>query len=216
MSYVTADERTTPRSPGRLLPNTRLRQLLLAIEDVMRRSGLLFVLRQARMQRYASLLPEDNREPEITASEYAALLRVIERYYGRGARSTLLHIGRAMFQQLLHHRALRRTVSKSFLPLRSATERQASALRWLAAEWAYPTGRVLVETTGGRLALVDFESDGAFGRQTSAPMCWVTVGAVQEALHWATGREYAVTETECKALGAPACRFEVEDLYAAR
>ncbi|MGQ0600421.1 MAG: V4R domain-containing protein [Anaerolineales bacterium] len=211
MSNVMADERTTPRSPGRLLPNTRLRQLLLAIEDVTRRSGLLFVLRQARMQRYATLLPEDNREPEITASEYAALLRVIERYYGRGARSTLLHIGRAMFRQLLLHRTLRRTVSKPFLALRSTLERQASALRWLADEWAYPTGRVIIETGGQRLALVDFESDGAFGRQTNAPMCWVTVGAVQEALHWATGREYDVTETECKAMGSAACHFEIDE-----
>lgn len=215
MSNVMADERTTPRSPGRLLPNTRLRQLLLAIEDVTRRSGLLFVLRQARMQRYATLLPEDNREPEITASEYAALLRVIERYYGRGARSTLLHIGRAMFRQLLHHRPLRRTVSKPLLSLRSSVEQQASALRWLADEWAYPTGRVSVETDGQRLALMDFEGDAAFGRQTSAPMCWLTVGAMQAALHWATGREYAVTETACKAQGASACRFEVEALYAA-
>jgi predicted hydrocarbon binding protein len=212
---MNSDERTTPRSPGRLLPNSRWRYFLLAIEAATRRSGLLFVLRQARMQRYASLLPEDNREPEATASEYAALVRAIERYYGRGARTTLISIGRATFEQQLQHRALRRTVAQSLLGLRPEAERQALALRWLAGEMAFPNGRVLVERVEGRLALLDYESDGAFGRQTNAPMCWLTVGAIQAALNWATGREYGVNEIECKAMGAVACRFEVGEAYAA-
>ena len=211
MSIASADDRTTPRSPGRLLPNSRWRYFLLAIESVVRRGGLIFVLRQARMQRYVSVLPEDNREPEATASEYAALVRAIERYYGRGARTTLLNIGRATFGQMLGHKPLRRAVAQPLLALRPLEERKVMALRWLAHEMAFPNGRVLVERRDGRLALLDYEADGAFGRQTNAPMCWLTVGAMQAALHWATGREYAVTETECKAMGAPACRFEVEE-----
>jgi predicted hydrocarbon binding protein len=38
------------------------------------------------------------------------------------------------------------------------------------------------------------------------------VGSIEEAVHWATGREYRIIETHCLAKGDEYCRFEVGDV----
>ncbi len=55
----------------------------------------------------------------------------------------------------------------------------------------------------------DYESDPVFGQSAASVGCAVTAGKIQAALYWATGREYEVRETQCKAQGAPACCFEI-------
>jgi len=47
-------------------------------------------------------------------------------------------------------------------------------------------------------------------RQADHPICHVLVGSIQEAVKWASGQDYEVRETECRAMGAEACRFLVK------
>jgi predicted hydrocarbon binding protein len=190
---------------GRQIASARARRFLLAIQDVMGLSGLATVLRQANLQRYVAW-PGDNN---LRAAEYAALMQAIENYYGRGARGTLMRIGYAEFKRLLAGHRTRAMVYGMLTRVMPVLQRQLLALNWLAKEWEPSANRALVQKDGATLALLDYESDATFGRRREAEICWTTLGQIQEALKWATGQEFDVLETQCKARGALACRFEV-------
>lgn len=196
-------------TPGELaLPNTRARRFMLAIQDVMGMSGLTTVLRQAGLPRFVSALPPADNVPGLKAAEYAALMQAIENYYGRGARGTLTRIGFASFKRLVASQRLRAGLLRLALRPMPLASRRLWVLRWLARHVA-PGGRVRVHLDDHDLAFVDQESLGTTGRQRDTEICWVTLGEIQEALKWGTGREYQVAEMSCKAKGEAACRFRV-------
>jgi predicted hydrocarbon binding protein len=194
---------------GRALPNTRMRRIMLAIQDEMGMSGLTTVLRQAGLQRYVNTLPPPSDEPGLRAGEYAALMQAIENYYGRGARGTLMRIGCASFKRLVSGRRLLAAFYQALFRVLPEASRRGLVLRWLARDLAGPGGQVDVHRDDQRIILVDHESDGTHGRRRETEICWLTLGEVQEALRWGTGVEYDVIEAGCKAQGAPACRFEI-------
>ena len=194
---------------GRAISSARVRRLLLAIQDVMGQSGLATVLRQAGIQRFAASLPPDNNETALHAAEYASLIQAIENYYGRGARGTLIRVGYASFDRLVATRRLTAAAYRLLFQVVPLRLRQQLALRWLAGEIAGRGGRVTLDAGDHRLTLVDHESDATVGRRRDSEICWVTLGEIQEALRWGTGREYDVRELTCRATGAPACRFEI-------
>ena len=47
------------------------------------------------------------------------------------------------------------------------------------------------------------------GKAADLSMCWGRNGTLQESALWLTGREFAVEEVECRAMGAPACVWEI-------
>lgn len=197
---------------GRDLPNARVRRLLLAIQEILGRGSLMTLLRQARLHRFTTTLPIYDRRLRLHAAEYSALIQAVEAYYGRGARGTLLRIGRASFRQLLAHERLRAAGYRAAFLTMAHGARRLMVLRWLAAEMAFPDGRIEVQVEGRLLVFLDYAGDAVFGRQRETPGCWLTVGKLQEALRWAAGREHEVVETTCKSMGAPACRFEISEI----
>jgi len=198
---------------GRALPNARVRRFMLAVQEVMGRSGLTTILRQAGLQRYTGNLPPDNQETSLAAAEYAAMIQAIENYYGRGARGTLNRIGHASFTRLLASNKFKAQTTQWLYRLQPHASRKLNALKWLAEEIAAPGGQVTVEPGEQYITLVDHESDATFGRTRDAEICWVTLGEIQEAVKWATGAEHEVVEVACKAKGDPACCFEIRDTF---
>jgi predicted hydrocarbon binding protein len=194
---------------GRALPNARLRRFMLGIQDVMGRSGLTNILRQAGLQQYTGRLPPGNQQTILNAAEYSALNQAIENYYGRGARGTLTRIGHAAFLQLLKSHKIKAQLYQILFRLLPLQSRKLMALRWLAKELARPNGQVSVHLDDLHIAFVDQESDATFGRKRDSEICWVTLGEIQAALRWSTGVEYDVAEMSCKAKGDPICRFDI-------
>jgi predicted hydrocarbon binding protein len=194
---------------ARAIPNARVRRVMLAIQDVMGLTGLATILRQAGLQRYANALPPANGEPGLRATEYAALMQAIENYYGRGARGTLTRIGYAAFNRMVADRKLTAAGYRLLLRVLPMQSRQLLVLRWLAREIAGAGGDVTVHLDDQRINVVDHDSDATTGRQRDTPICWETLGEIQEALKWGTGQEYEVAEMACRAKGDTACRFEV-------
>ncbi|MGC1122306.1 MAG: 4-vinyl reductase [Candidatus Methanofastidiosia archaeon] len=47
------------------------------------------------------------------------------------------------------------------------------------------------------------------GKSSEMPVCFLTVGIIQQFLEWITGKEYAVEEIECRAMGYPADVFKI-------
>ncbi len=193
----------------RVLPNRRLRCVMLGIQDVMGRNGLNATLKLAGLQRYVGNMPPASGSREIRASEFAAMIQAIETQLGSGARGQLNRIGHAAFRQIV---ASEKTAwnliafVNRFLPPRQRMQR---ALAQLAKHISDPDGKAGVYSDDQRLLFADDTSDSTQGRKRSTEICWLTLGEIQECISWATGGNYDVTEVACKAKGDPGCKFEI-------
>jgi hypothetical protein len=87
--------------------------------------------------------------------------------------------------------------------------RRKSALDLLVKFIGADPGDITVHTLDLDLLLADHASPNADGQSAPAPICYVTQGLIREALHWATGQNYDVEETSCKARGEEACEFTI-------
>ncbi len=198
----------TDRLAHRLLSEVRTRSFLLGLQAELGRGGLNFVLRQAGVGRLVNGLEADDAPLRLSAADYAAVLQAAENHFGVNAPTLLRRVGWVAFRQLVRQRPMVASWH-SVLALTSRLNAQATVLRWLADELAEPQGRVMVEVQGPKITLTDYEGDEAFGRHRATPLCFCTLGMVEEAARWARGTFEGVTETACRAQGAPACQFVV-------
>ena len=193
----------------RWMSNRGLRRRLAGIVEIMGSSGMNLVLRQSGLERFAESLPPEDDRPAILRTEYAALYKAIEDYLGSGARSSLMRIGRAAYRKSQPPDKAQRGVLGRVLAGRRAERTRLDALR-LAGEWLAGKDELArVASEGNRAVLVTTATEATSGRKTETPSCWLTLGAIREALRLGTGHEHEVVEAECQASGAPACRFDV-------
>jgi len=149
-------------------------------------------------------------DASASAQAYADLQRALRLYYGRGARGILLRVGAQLWTRLLAESPL---TLKPQIPLArtlATAARPKPALDLLARLLAAHAGDITVHTLDLDLLLVDHASPSTTDQHENEPICWVTLGLMRESLFWATGREYDITETACRALGAGACEFHVK------
>jgi predicted hydrocarbon binding protein len=66
-----------------------------------------------------------------------------------------------------------------------------------------------VHTLDQDLLLSDRVSPGTLDQSEAHPICYVTLGMVQACLRWATGMEYDIEETSCRAVGEETCEFRI-------
>src|SRR3989338_492004 len=168
-------------SQGRALSNYRMRRFMQAVQEVTGQSGLTTILSQADLPRYAGTLPPNNRQSVLTAAQYASLIQAIENYYGRGARGTLNRIGHEVFQRVLASQPATTGLFRLTRWLLPGSTRARLVLGWAARE----LGNARLETQERKWILVDEHSDGTCGRARDTEICWITLGMIQAALHWA-------------------------------
>jgi predicted hydrocarbon binding protein len=77
-----------------------------------------------------------------------------------------------------------------------------------------PDVQARLDESGGRLAYVESTCAICHSRQSTTPICYLYAGSIGEAVLWATGREFEVTETHCLAKGDEYCRFEIGEARA--
>jgi predicted hydrocarbon binding protein len=66
-----------------------------------------------------------------------------------------------------------------------------------------------VEDRDDKMAYVAETCTMCAGKQATAPICMCFTGVLQESIHWATSKEFAIAEVTCRAMGAPACVWEI-------
>src|SRR5512141_2125190 len=196
--------------------NSLVRQALTSAQEVMGDNGLNAVLRTSGLERFIGNFPPNNLEPSIQASQYAHLNQAIEDFYGRGGKGMLRRIGKASFQYGLREQSALLGVAGVALKLLPEKQRIKFILNGMAdaLKKSNPEVQAWVDETGDRLAYVESTCAICNGRDSTAPICHLYVGSAAEAVNWATGKEYVVTETHCLAKGDPYCRFEVGDVRA--
>lgn len=144
--------------------------------------------------------------PEV----YAGLQAAVRRYYGRGARGTLLRVGGKFWRRLLVDASPLLKVRAAFIHRFPAGMRRKAGLDLLARLLSRKSGDVTVHTLDMDFLLVDHFSPTTLGQKESMPLCYVTQGLIREALSWALDGEYDVEETSCRVAGGRNCEFKIQ------
>ena len=194
-----------------VIVNTIVRQALVSAEEVMGTNGLNAVLRLSGLGRIVNNLPPDDLEPSIQASEYAQMNQAIEEFYGRGGRGMLRRIGKASFQYAINEQTALLGVAGTALKLLPQKQRIKFILNSMAnaLKKSNPQVEAWVDEEGENIAYVESSCAICHSRESDKPICYLYLGSLGEAVKWATGKDYEITETHCMAKGDEYCRFEV-------
>lgn len=194
-----------------VIVNTIVRQALAAAEEVMGTNGLNAVLRLSNLDSFVNNLPPDNLKPAIKATEYAQFNQAIEDFYGRGGRGMLKRIGKASFQYAINEQPALLGVAGAALKLLPQKKRIKFILNSMVNALTKSNSQVeaWVEEEGDTLAYVESSCAICHSRKSDKEICYLYLGSLGEAVEWATGKTYEITETHCMAKGDPHCRFEV-------
>ena len=144
-----------------------------------------------------------------SAETYAALQAAMRAYFGRGARGVLLRVGQRMWHFLLEDAALRGKAQAALIKRLPLTTRRKSILELLARLIGAQAEDITVHTLDLDLLVADHASPAAQEQRASRPICFVTQGLIRESLLWATGQNFDVEETSCKAAGHDTCEFKI-------
>ena len=196
----------------RPMPNAALRTLLEAIEEVMGENGLKAVLNSAGLQRFIGNFPPNDVELDSTFSDYGALEDAVEQFYGpRGARAMLMRIGRLTFRYGLEEQPAilgLAGVALKALPtgprIKMILGRVANAATEKVNQPAH------IEETDDAYLFVAEECACRWRTTRDKPSCFVTVGALQEAVRWATDRNFRVEQISSIGMGGDACRYRID------
>ena len=196
--------------------NSLVRQALTSAQEVMGDNGLNAVLRTSGLERFVGNFPPNNLEPSIQASQYAHLNQAIEEFYGRGGKGMLRRIGKASFQYGLREQSALLGVAGVALKLLPEKQRIKFILNGMAdaLKKSNPEVNAWIDESGDRLAYIEATCAICHSRHSETPICYLYIGSIAEAVHWATGKEYEIRETHCLAKGDEYCRFEIGDVKA--
>ncbi|HNN13303.1 MAG TPA: 4-vinyl reductase [Anaerolineales bacterium] len=191
--------------------NSLVRQALTSMQEVMGDNGLSAVLKSCGLEKFVGNFPPNDLDPSIRASQYAQLNQAIEDFYGRGGRGMLRRIGRASFQYGVREQAALLGIAGVALKVLPERQRIKFILNGMADALKKSNSQVKawVDESGDRLAYIESTCAVCNSRHSDHPICHLYVGSVTEAVKWATGKEYEITETHCIAKGDEYCRFEV-------
>ena len=148
-------------------------------------------------------------DPVESAKAYATLQAALRTYYGRGARGVLVRVGQRLWDHLLSDAALGGKAQAAVIKRLPLSTRRKPTLELLGKFIGSRSEDVTVHTQDLDLLFADHASPNADGQSASAPICFVTQGLICESLFWATGQNYDVEETSCKAMGEDACEFSI-------
>ncbi|MBU0495245.1 MAG: 4-vinyl reductase [Chloroflexi bacterium] len=194
-----------------MLPNAALRTLLLAVEEVMGDKGTSAMLNAAGLQRFVGNYPPDNMNDEVPISDYAAVVKAIEDFYGpRGAKAFMLRIGRASFDYTIQEQPAilgLAGVALKLLPMNLKVKTTLGSFAKGMTDTLHEPCHL--DDAGDAWLIIKDECGTCHGRTTDKPMCHTTTGALQQALKWASGQDFDVVETDCRAAGASTCTWRI-------
>ncbi|KAF0108373.1 MAG: 4-vinyl reductase 4VR [Anaerolineaceae bacterium] len=151
-----------------------------------------------------------NRLDGRAAAElYARLQQALRQFYGRGARGTLLRIGRSIWGRMTAEASFLEKAELEIIRRLPVPARRRRTVDLVAGSLRAGSESTTVHLLDTDLLLVDRSAAAAAGQESAAPICFVTLGLLEAALYWATGQPADVEEIACRAMGAPACEFKV-------
>jgi predicted hydrocarbon binding protein len=195
----------------RPMPNANLRVLLVAIEEVMGENGAKAVLNSGGLGHFIGNYPPNNTELGASFGNYGAAQQAVEDFYGpRGARAMLIRIGRATFRYTLQEQpailGLAGLALKA-LPLGARMKLLLDNITSAANKDVNLKAHLREEPDA--YYYINEECPCRWRPKHDSPACFVTVGVLQEAMLWATGKNFKIEEVACISNGASACVYRV-------
>jgi predicted hydrocarbon binding protein len=196
-----------------------MRWALLAAEEVAGKQGVAVVLRQAGLGRFIDHYPPNELKisGNVTFDDYANLSTGLLNFFGRAGKSMTLRIGRVSAklgieqQSGLFGIAAIVAIAKVFpfgTVLMKGLEVQQNGLRKLS-QAVGETVRLRLEDRGDKVAYIYEDCPFCAGKHAPERICWIFNGILQESTRLVSGKEAEVEEVECRAMGAPACVWEI-------
>jgi predicted hydrocarbon binding protein len=196
-----------------------MRWALLAAEEVVGKQGLAIVLRQAGLERLIDNYPPNNLKVSdtLTYGDYANLSAGLLTFYGRAGKSMTLRIGKISAKHGIEKQSEQfglatLAAASRLLPipmqLKMGLETMQNGFRKLAAAVGEEI-HLRLEDRGNKIAFVVEDCSMCAGKQASERICWIYNGVLQESIRWQTGKDFEIEEVTCRAMGAPACVWEI-------
>lgn len=195
----------------RPMPNATLRILLMAIEEVMGENGAKAVLHSGGLGHFIDNYPPNNTELNSNFADYGTAQQAVEDFYGpRGARAMLIRIGRATFRYTLQEQpailGLAGLALKA-LPTGARMKLVLDNITKAANEDVNLKAQLREEPDS--YYYVNEECPCRWRPKHDKPACFVTVGVLQEAMLWSTGKNFKAEEVVCISNGASACVYRI-------
>jgi len=152
-------------------------------------------------------------ETGLRYSEISALQQGFETRYGiQGAKGVELRAGRAAFCYFLKVFGDSAGINELDFRLLPSRRRMQAGLERLANVIGSESGHIIsVQAQENAWSWQSVHCTECRGRQSETPVCYFTVGLLQEFLSWLSGgRVYLVEEIACRAKGDLACIIQVE------
>ena len=187
------------------------RILLLAMEEVLGRSGLNAVLRLASLDHLIGDYPPNTLDRAFPFEQLGGIHDSLDRMFGpQSGRGLALRTGRVCFKygmQEFSPNLGSGNLSFRLLPLNLKVISGAKAFANLFNQNS--DQRVHVSEAPDRIWWHVERCPICWGRQTEAPCCHLVVGLIQESLYWVSGgHNFMVEETQCRAHGDSLCSIQ--------
>lgn len=199
------------------IPNNYVHWALEAIEEVAGKNGLTIILREAGLQQLADNFPPDDEEfGDLTVGQYVDLNAAVLNFFGRAAKSMSVRVGRVSARHAIERQAkifnIAALLGLKLMPLNvklklGLAQMQEGFRKIWAAHGQEMVSRV--EETDDAWLFIRETCPECAGKSSDEPMCWLFVGTLRESTQWLTGKELEIVETECRAMGAPACVWRI-------
>jgi predicted hydrocarbon binding protein len=195
----------------RPMPNANLRVLLVAIEEVMGENGAKAVLKAGGLERFIGNYPPNNTALDASFGDYGAAQQAVEDFYGpRGARAMLIRIGRATFRYTLQEQpAILGLAGLALKALPMGTRMKVVLENITNAANRDVNLKAHLREEPDAYYYVNEECPCRWRPKHPQPACFVTVGVLQEAMLWATSKNFKVEELACISNGASACVYRI-------
>jgi predicted hydrocarbon binding protein len=193
--------------------NLVVRLLLVALEEVLGRSGVNAVLNLAQLRPLIQHYPPSDQERPFTLAQLSGLLRALDEMYGpRAGRGLALRAGRATFKYALKDLGMEQDLAERGFRLQPLHQKLKMVIDACAAVFDRQVSvPIEVGDEGGRLTWRMAQCPECWGRQAAEPCCYLAVGLLQESVYWASnGKNFEVEETTCVARGDPACTIVID------
>jgi predicted hydrocarbon binding protein len=195
-----------------------MRWALLAAEEVVGKRGLSVVLRDRGLERFIDNYPPDETKviSNLTFGDYANLSVGLLNFFGRAGKGMLRRIGRLSADHGVKRQSavfgLATALSAKLLPLpfqlKVGLTNMQNGFRKLSQSVGQEV-RLSLQDRDDKFLYVDEDCSHCAGTLADEPICFIRTGTLQEALHWLTAKQFQIYEVECRAMGAPACVWEI-------
>jgi len=199
-----------------------MRWILIGSEEAIGKQALESVLNENGLTKYINNYPAGTMSlnPNITIGDYANISAGLIEFYqktgNQGIASEMIRLGRNCtkpaleYQGILFNFAARTAIR--LLPLSLQVKTVLEGIQGdLDKIYKAIDHEVNVEVVdrGQTWAYIDEGCALCAGKEADAPICWSWVGTLEESLQWMTGKQFAIEQVKCRAMGDSNCVWEI-------